>query len=261
MAYGQFAGCYDRLMADMPYADWLAFVAECWQRYDKKPQTLADLGCGTGSLSIPLAEQGQRVFGIDLSEDMLTVAEHKGKTLYKGFQSGSVTWLNQDMREWVLPEPVDAAISLCDCLNYLTEEEGIREAFRSTWEGLVSGGIFVFDVHTPYQLHTYAQEQPFVLSEEDIAYIWYCELDEATQTLTHDLTIFAREPEPSVQRKPGNGRFMRIEELHHQRAYPLEWLERELKAAGFGRVDVYADFRFEAPSEETERAFFVAVKE
>lgn len=259
MAYGQFAGCYDRLMADMPYADWLAFLAECWQRYGKKPQTLADLGCGTGSLSIPLAEQGFRVSGIDLSEDMLTVAEHKSKTLYKGFQNGSVTWLNQDMREWILPQPVDAAISLCDCLNYLTEEEGIREAFRATWAGLADGGLFIFDVHTPFQLESYASEQPFVLNEEDIAYIWYCDLEEDTLTLTHDLTIFAAEP--STSSPSGSGRFQRIEELHRQRAYPLDWLARELTAAGFRRVDVYADFRFDAPDEQTERAFFVAVKE
>ncbi|MBC8079832.1 MAG: class I SAM-dependent methyltransferase [Gorillibacterium sp.] len=260
MAYGRFASYYDRLMEDMPYAEWLAFLDECWVRYGHKPKSIADLGCGTGSLTIPLAERGFHVAGIDLSEDMLAVAQMKSESSHKGFISGSTTWLQQDMREWMLPSRVDAAISLCDCLNYLTEESDIAAAFRSTWEGLEPGGLFIFDVHTPYQLQNYAKEQPFILNEEDIAYIWYCDLDEATLTLEHELTIFAREKDDHPLKMLKSERFLKVEEIHVQRAYPLSWLEDQLLEAGFSRVDKYADFRFESPRENTERAFFVAVK-
>ncbi len=75
-AYRQFASVYDRLMEDMPYSDWLRFARESWERYGI-PKTVVDLGCGTGSLAIPLARSGFEVFAIDLSADMLTIGRSK----------------------------------------------------------------------------------------------------------------------------------------------------------------------------------------
>lgn len=80
VAYNQFAYYYDRLMEGMPYAEWLEFLQQCWKQYGL-PQTIADLGCGTGSLALPLAQQGHEVYGIDLSEDMLAVAQQRHKKL------------------------------------------------------------------------------------------------------------------------------------------------------------------------------------
>lgn len=41
------------------------------------PQMIADLGCGTGSLSVLLAEAGHHVYGVDFSPEMLCIANHK----------------------------------------------------------------------------------------------------------------------------------------------------------------------------------------
>ena len=99
-AYRQFASVYDRLMEDMPYSDWLRFARESWERYGI-PKTVVDLGCGTGSLAIPLARSGFEVFAIDLSADMLTI----GRSKWEGSpqqairsNAGSIRWLQQDMR-------------------------------------------------------------------------------------------------------------------------------------------------------------------
>lgn len=254
MSYEEFAYTYDRLMNTMPYKDWLHFVQESFDRFGVKPISIVDLGCGTGNLTIPLAREGYQMTGIDLSEDMLAVAEQKaGEQVGQLRSSRAIRWLQQDLREWELGEPVDAAISFCDSLNYLLEEEEIADAFRQTFEGLKSGGLFLFDVHTPQQLFAYAEAQPFFLNEDDVAYIWTSELDEARVQILHELTIFVKEG--------GNkGLFRRIDETHEQRAYSLEWLEQMLLAAGFREVQVVADFTWEQPSERTERAFFIAKK-
>jgi SAM-dependent methyltransferase len=249
MAYGPFASVYDRLMEDMPYDDWLAFVEECWRLYRLRPARVVDLGCGTGAVALPLAGRGYRVTGIDLSADMLAVARRKSEEL----GLADIEWRQQDMRDWTLPEPADALISLCDCLNYLTEEADVTAAFRTALRGLRSGGLFVFDVNTIHRYRTYAAEQPFVLDEADVAYIWRCELEEETAIIAHDLTIFAREE--------ATDRFLRIEERHEQRGYSLDWLRQQLLAAGFTRVDAYGDFTWNPPGPETERVFFVGVKE
>jgi SAM-dependent methyltransferase len=266
MAYNQFAYHYDRLMEEMPYAEWLDFLRVCWDKHGQ-PQTIADLGCGTGSLAIPLAQQGFEVFGIDISEDMLAVAQHKAleaERMHPLPGKGSLTWLQQDMRDWALLRPVDAVVSLCDCFNYLLEESDVQEAFVQAYAALKSGGLFVFDVHTSHQFVTYANEQPFFLNEEDIAYIWTSELDEERCEIEHALTIFANAPAKSIDAGnpayDGNEQFQRLEEYHVQRAYDLEWLQQSLREAGFSTVDCYGDFRWQPVTETTQRAFFVARK-
>lgn len=255
-AYRQFASVYDRLMEDMPYPQWLAFARQCWERYGL-PKSVADIGCGTGAITIPLARSGFEVYGIDLSEDMLSIARSKWEESSQSqlrSQPGSVLFLQQDMREWELPQQVDSVISFCDCLNYLTEEEDVEAMLAATYRALKDGGVFLFDVHPPSQLQRYAQEQPFVLDERDIAYIWTCELDEQRCEIEHRLSIFASE---------GTGRdalFQRIEETHIQRAYEPDWLNGALLRAGFARVEQFADFALEAPVQDSERLFFAAVK-
>ncbi|MBD2872725.1 class I SAM-dependent DNA methyltransferase [Paenibacillus arenilitoris] len=252
-SYGQFAAVYDLLMEDMPYADWLGFARESWSRYGI-PSTVVDLGCGTGSLSIPLARSGFQVYGIDLSSDMLAVARGKWdetpQTVTRP-RTGTIRWLQQDMREWELQERVDAVISFCDCLNYLTEEVDVEAAFRATYAGLRSGGTFLFDMHPPKQLIRYAEEQPFVLDERDVAYIWTCDFERERCEIEHHLTIFARE---------GDAKFYRFEETHVQRAYDPEWIVSALRRAGFTTVDRYADFELRPADADSERLFFAAVK-
>jgi SAM-dependent methyltransferase len=45
----------------------------------RPPSLVADLGCGTGSLSVLLAERGHSVIGVDLSPRMLDLARHKAQ--------------------------------------------------------------------------------------------------------------------------------------------------------------------------------------
>lgn len=44
-----------------------------------RPQVIADLGCGTGTLSVLLAEAGHHVHGVDFSANMLSLAREKAR--------------------------------------------------------------------------------------------------------------------------------------------------------------------------------------
>lgn len=260
MSYGKFAYVYDELMQDMPYAKWKRFALEAWEKYGN-PSDVVELGCGTGTLTVMLAEQGYRMTGIDLSEDMLAVAQNKAEErppLQGLLRSGSLRFVRQDMTEWAAPEPVDSVISFCDCLNYLTEPEQIEAVFRATYEGLKPGGTFLFDVHHPDTLRRYEEEQPFVLDEDGISYIWTCGMDEEREEIEHHLRIFVR------RTADGKGKvsdvYDRFDEVHVERAYDPEWLRQALLRAGFSRAECYADFEWEAPEAGAERLFYAAVK-
>ncbi|MCC3375650.1 class I SAM-dependent methyltransferase [Cohnella sp. REN36] len=261
-SYREFATVYDRLMEEMPYAEWMSFARRCWERYGM-PRTVVDLGCGTGNIAIPLAKSGFAVFGVDLSADMLSVARSKWEstprhgTIRARDEDGSIRWLQQDMRDWELPEPADAVISFCDSLNYLTEPEDVVATFHRTYAGLAAGGLFLFDVHAPAQLARYGEEQPFVLDDRDVAYLWTCDYDPARQEVEHDLTFFVRE-----EGAAGGGQplYRRFEESHVQRAYEPDWLARQLRAAGFELLHRCADFGLDEPDDASERLFFVARK-
>ncbi|WP_195572638.1 class I SAM-dependent DNA methyltransferase [Paenibacillus sp. 1001270B_150601_E10] len=249
-AYGRFALVYDRLMEDMPYAEWLAFTEQAWKHYGLKPRSVVDLGCGTGSLTIPLAKQGYSMIGLDLSDAMLAMGREKENEA--GRLAGSIQWVHQDMRAWEVPEPVDAVISYCDCLNYLTEKEDVHAMLQQTAKQLRPGGLLLMDMHHVRQFEAYAEEQPFTLDEGDVAYIWYSEYDEDRQEIEHQLTIFARDE--------ATNQYERIDESHVQRAYDPDWIEQELRLAGFAQVDWYGDFQLEEPTQETRRLFVAAKK-
>lgn len=243
-SYQHLAQVYDLLMTEAPYEQWVSFAQNIWQREGVNPHKILDLGCGTGAIAIPFAQLGYRVTGVDLSEEMLAITYDKAK------ESGvSIELLHQDMRKLEVATQMDAVVSFCDSLNYLTEGDDVYQAFLRVHEALKPGGLFLFDVHSLYKINQVFGDSTFTLTEEDVAYIWQCEL-EGENRVYHDLTIFARE---------GN-LYRRFEEVHVQRGYSHQQLLDWLDDAGFRLVHCSGDFTDQAPTETTERIFYVAAK-
>ena len=76
-AYTVLAGCYDRLTADVDYERWADYVERHFRRSKRPVRAVVELGCGTGSLTRLLAERGYAMTAVDLSPDMLAVADQK----------------------------------------------------------------------------------------------------------------------------------------------------------------------------------------
>ena len=144
-SYDALAASYDGLMIDGGYrkrADWL----DRQLRKSAIPvHTVLDLACGTGTISCLLAQKGYQVTATDGSEEMLTQAMQKAAAL----EGQPPLFLHQTMPRLRLLEPVDAAVSTLDSLNYLTREKDIRETFCRVYRWLKPGGQFIFDVNTP----------------------------------------------------------------------------------------------------------------
>lgn len=116
--YQSMADVYDRLMAHVDYAAWVDGLAAAWRQLDSQPETVLDLGCGTGSVLLRLAQKDYTVYGIDNAPDMLAVCQDKLS------ETGLTAALwEMDIRNLRLPETADAAVCLCDTLNYLGSEK------------------------------------------------------------------------------------------------------------------------------------------
>lgn len=247
MAYQKMAFVYDRLMEDAPYDEWLTFTTKIFEQSGIEIQNVADLGCGTGEVTIRLAQAGYETLGIDYSGDMLTYAEQKSSA-----SNLNVQWIHQDLRELTGLHNLDAAVSYCDVINYITSAEELREVFKRVADTLKTGGLFIFDVHSLEHVAKHLVNQTFTEVSEDVSYIWYCYEGDATGEMHHELTFFTLE----------DGKYNRLDEFHHQRTYSTKFYEQLLIESGFEKPTLYSDFSLKLNNidEESERIFFVAKK-
>ncbi len=91
MNYLTFANLYDGLMKEAPYDQWLGYVKRSFSEQPLTGKTFLDVGCGTGELLLLLQQEGGLVTGLDLSEDMLTIAEAKNERA--GFDLPCLRWI------------------------------------------------------------------------------------------------------------------------------------------------------------------------
>ena len=227
---------------------------------------VVDLGCGTGKLTELLASRGYDMIGIDLSEDMLAIAQQRK------IEAGSSTlYTLQDMRDFELFGAAGAMVSAGDSINYLLQEEDLEAMFRCVERGLLPGGVFVFDFKT---IHLYRDEigdSTIAKNRDDCAFIWDNYYDPETCINEYDLTIFVSKeglevfPDdyPYPYDDPGKKEgalFHRFRETHFQRGYEPDQLRRAAESAGLTWIAAQDAETGEEITETTERAMAVVRK-
>lgn len=244
MTYRHFAYLYDHLMQDVPYDQWQRIVVEQIQSRHLQGIKVLDVACGTGEISIRLAKVGLDVTGVDLSEDMLAVANNKAS--HEGL---TIPFYQQNMTELEFSDSYDVVILFCDSLNYLRSEVDVQNTFASIYNLLSSDGLFLFDVHSIHKMKSIFKDQTFTYEDETHAYIWNCFEGEHPYSVEHELTFFVQEEHSSL--------YQRYEEFHQQRTFHVDTYLSWLDEAGFEVLETFADFN--QPIEaESERIFFVA---
>ena len=243
-AYEALAASYDRLTNDVDYEATVAFYREILAAEGLRPRTAVDLACGTGSVSVLLAKQGLRVIGVDMSEEMLTVAQQKVDGLMN-----PPRFICQKLQNLTLPRGVDLAVCALDSLDYITVPKDCAEAIRRVYRALNPGGIFIFDVNTPEKLRA-MDGQVFLDEDDDVYCVWRGEFDEETNICTYGMDLFQRQ----------DWLWQRSFEEHREYAYSAQQLTEYLKAAGFTNIRVYADRRMEPPRAGEQRIYFKARK-
>lgn len=243
-AYEALAASYDRLTNDVDYEATVNFYEEILRQEGLKPRTAVDLACGTGSVAAILARRGLRVTAVDMSEEMLTVAQQKTAEM-----ENPPRFLCQPLQRLWLDRGVDLAVCALDSLDYITDPADCAQAIRRIYKALNPGGIFIFDVNTPEKLRA-MDGQVFLDEDDDVYCVWRGEFDEASNICSYGMDLFQRR----------GGLWQRSFEEHREYAYSREQLTEYLREAGFTHIGVYADRLFEAPREGEQRIYFKARK-
>ena len=243
-AYTSFASVYDLFMDNVPYEEWCAFLCKILAQHGIPDGPVLDLGCGTGKMTRLMSEQGYDMTGIDNAAEMLQIA---------AMEPGEVPilYLLQDMQDLELDGCVRAVYSVCDCVNYVLDEEELQQAFSRVHEYLEEDGVFIFDVNTSYKYTKLLAENTFPESRDEGSFIWDNYYDEEERINEYDLTLFIPE---------GDELYRRYTETHYQRNYETATLLKLLKNAGFTDICVYDDYTDAPLCETSERAVFVAKK-
>ena len=248
-AYTDFAQVYDTFMDNTPYEKWAEFLLKTFREEGIDDGIVLDLGCGTGTMSELMADQGYDMIGVDCSGEMLGIAMEK-----KAESGNSILYLLQDMREFELYGTVRAAFCVCDSLNYLLEEEEILETFRLVNNYLDPSGLFVFDFNTVYKYETVIGDATIAENREDCSFIWENFYDSEDGINEYDVTIFVREPSEDGD----DERFRRFTETHYQRGYTLPVMKRLVEESGLIFVKALDADTLAEVTETSERIYCIA---
>ena len=103
---------------------------------------ILDLCCGHGRITIPLAQRGYRMTGLDLSELFLERAKSDEQAA-----GVSINWLSGDMRAIPFDGAFDAVINIFTAFAYLESEEDDLEVLHQVRKALKPGGLFLLETN------------------------------------------------------------------------------------------------------------------
>jgi SAM-dependent methyltransferase len=228
--YAGLADYYDQLVKDDEAT--LAWVD--YTRKRVKGKHVLELACGSGEITLALADQGFAMSALDLSPEMVERASAKDTEKKVDFSVGNMLDLDRYA-------DFDAILCYCDSINYL-ERKDLERFFKQVHGHLNDGGVFLFDMHTPERLAEFLE--PYIEEDwiGDTAYQWAIESDDPK--IIHHFRFYG---------KDGNI----VSETHVQTVFDLKEVVDLLKKQGFS-VELTTDF--EGPSDQAAEKYFVCAR-
>ena len=243
MAYNEFAYFYDEFNGAADYDALYEHIQKELTAHGIADGILADLGCGTGELTLMLTRAGYDMIGIDQSEEMLCVVRDKADQL--GL-TGKLLLLRQDLLKLDLYGTIRGAVSTFDTFNHIPD---LDTAIANAGFFMEKGGVFLFDMNTPYKHKNVLGENVFTFEEEDAACVWRNHYNEADRRVEISVDIDDHETGEHVH------------EAFSEYTYELDTIRAALERHGFALESVCDGETFGPLTETSERYFFCAVKQ
>ena len=242
LVYGEaYANEYDQLYSDKDYLAECDLIEQAFSDFGTgEIRSIVDFGCGTGNHSIPLAQRGYQVTGVDLSAEMLRVARQKS------VEAGlTISWVEGDIRSAQAGGPFDAGLFMFAVLGYLLPNNDVMAALGNARRHIRVGGLLAFDVwYGPAVLSIRPSDRAKVAPAPDGKVI-------RMVTPHLDVRHHTCEVHYHLWRLVGDHVAAETEELHTVRYFfPME-LELMLSQAGFALVSLSSFPTLDCPADET----------
>lgn len=242
MAYNEFAYFYDSFNEDADYETLYRHVRQELENHGIWDGILADLGCGTGELTLMLAQAGYEMIAIDQSEEMLCVVRDKADQLEL---TNHLLLLQQDLCSLDLYGTIRGAVSTFDTFNHLPS---LDAAIANAAFFMEKGGVLLFDMNTPYKHQNVLGNNTFTFEGEEAGCVWRNQVEDGGKRVRISLDIDDRE----------NGESFHEEFCEY--TYELAEIRAALERHGFTLESVCDGETFGPLTETSERYFFCAVK-
>ena len=242
--YKEFARIYDELInADIDYKAWAANILCICKKNNLIMESYLDLACGTGNLTIEIANEFKHIWAVDLSSNMLSQAEKKMRE-----KQIKAKFVCQDISKLNLNNKFNLITCCLDSSNYILKEENFKRYLIGVYNLLKEDGLFIFDLNSYYKLTTVLGNNTYNYDSDDVVYIWenYLEND----IVEMNLTFFVKEGQV----------YRRFDEMHLERAYKEEYVENLIKQIGFKIVRKMDSYEDKEVNDQTERICYVLKK-
>ncbi len=133
--YTQLSGVYEAMYQSfIDYKEEFEFYNQLLLKYQCR--SVLEIGCGTGNLAEPFSAIGMEYTGLDISEEMLSIAKKNHP---------ASLFLKADMRNFSLPQKISSCIITGRTLSYLITNKDVLNVFQSINKNLKEAGIVCFD--------------------------------------------------------------------------------------------------------------------
>lgn len=250
MSYSPFAEFYDKLTCNVNYAGYAGRINRIIRNFRRNtffPENtcIVDLACGTFSIGAELSKLGySKLCGVDLSRDMLKIAESKAEKL-----GISVPFFNQDISKLCLSFKADVFVCALDAINHLNGLPEVASAFLSVRKNMNPGGLFIFDMNTPYKHRKILSDNSFIYELPGLFCAWQNSYRDDDCSVKITLDFFS---------KDGQSSYKRCQESFREYAYPKNVVEEALRCSGFSVLAEYDELKNFPPHSRTERILYVA---
>jgi SAM-dependent methyltransferase len=131
---------YDELIRSLALADVPFYVEEAKQARG----LVLELACGTGRVTIPIAQSGVEIVGLDQSASMLAHARSKAEAA-----GVTIAWIEADCRNFSLDRKFALIFMAFNSMQHLHDRESLAALFTNVRGHLAPGGRFIFEVFNP----------------------------------------------------------------------------------------------------------------
>lgn len=143
--YSKLADIYDAVMEDVNYELWADFIDAIILKHHNNPQTILELACGTGSISLFLDElECYDIVGTDKSPQMIAKAKKKNEAM-----RCKVDFQVMNFLDIGLNCTFDIVFCVFDSVNYLHSSEEVFSFLEEVQNVLSPNGLLIFDFTTP----------------------------------------------------------------------------------------------------------------